>query len=506
MDSGSLGFLLFIACFICVVLFYMNYKKKERISELEIEISQLKKEIRSLNDEIKHKIALLQAEYLRLKDYLLEKAQSYFMESEKFQNMEPIQASLEFQHILNSIVENYHNAFTDEGRAIQHVSSLMADYITYPIYYEEQKLLYGNYQLRQRACTVKEIREQTAEILKKEFSSLYKAERLQAEQRKAEVYEVLLKYINSNQQLTKYISKIISDIETADFKIYAQSLDYGNSRERKSRITTIRQVRAEAKTKIEKLKWAEYQLTYLLSLYPTLQDVIETEYSELDISIEEITDGDPVRNFLSTEEWKKLSETEKNQLALDRYIESRKKSKWQIGRDYELYIGYCYEQKGYKLNYFGSYMGLEDLGRDLIAKKVNKTLIIQCKYWSKDKLIHEKHIMQLYGSVIAYQIENPDENITGMLVTNITLSETARKFADILGIQIVENKDIGDFPRIKCNIGHDEYGQTRIYHLPMDFQYDKTKIEKDGELMVSTVAEAEALGFRRTYKWHGNNS
>jgi len=264
-------------------------------------------------------------------------------------------------------------------------------------------------------------------------------------------------------------------------------------------------VRAEAKAKIEKLKWAEYQLTYLLSLYPTLQDVIETEYSELDISIDEITDSDPVRNFLSTEEWNKLSETEKNQLALDRYIESRKKSKWQIGRDYELYIGYCYEQKGYKLNYFGSYMGLEDLGRDLIAKKSNKTLIIQCKYWSKEKLIHEKHIMQLYGSIIAYQIENPNEDITGMLVTNISLSETARKFADILGIRIVENKDIGDSPRIKCNIGHDEFGQTRIYHLPMDFQYDKTKIEKAGELMVSTVAEAEALGFRRTYKWHGNN-
>jgi len=506
MDRGSLIFLLFIACFICVILFYINHKKKERISQLEIENSQLKKEIRGLNDEIKTKTTLLQSEYLRLKDYLLEKAQGYFVESEKFKNMEPLHASLEYQQILNSIVDDYHNTFTDEGHAIEHVSSLMADYITYPIWREEQKLAYGNSKLRYRALTVEEIRLETAKIIKEHYYSFYKAEQTLAQLKKAEVYEEVICFINSNRQLSTYVSKIISDIETADFEAFAKSLDYGNSKQRQSRITTIRQVRAEAKAKIEKLKWAEYQLTYLLSLYPTLQDVIETEYSELDISIDEITDSDPVRNFLSTEEWNKLSETEKNQLALDRYIESRKKSKWQIGRDYELYIGYCYEQKGYKLNYFGSYMGLEDLGRDLIAKKSNKTLIIQCKYWSKEKLIHEKHIMQLYGSIIAYQIENPNEDITGMLVTNISLSETARKFADILGIRIVENKDIGDFPRIKCNIGHDEFGQTRIYHLPMDFQYDKTKIEKAGELMVSTVAEAEALGFRRTYKWHGNNS
>ena len=83
---------------------------------------------------------------------------------------------------------------------------------------------------------------------------------------------------------------------------------------------------------------------------------------------------------------------ERNQLALDRYKASHKKSKWQIGRDYELYIGYRYSQSGYSVDYFGSYMGLEDLGRDLICKKGNKVLIVQCKYWSSKKEIHEKHI------------------------------------------------------------------------------------------------------------------
>lgn len=318
------------------------------------------------------------------------------------------------------------------------------------------------------------------------------------------MYKNLESLSASNTKLIPYVSKIISDVETANFEILAKSLEWGASIERQKKVNSIREIKKNAKELIEKSKWSEYQLTYLLSLYPALQEVIETDYEDLQMSYEEATDSDPVRNYLSVDEWKNLSTTEKNQLALDRYVESRKKSKWQIGRDYELYIGYLYQHKGYKIDYFGSYMGIEDLGRDLIATKNNKTLVIQCKYWSQEKKIHEKHIMQLYGSLITYMIENNTDNVKGILVTNIELSDTAKKFAEMLKIQYVENKALGSFPRIKCNIGHDEFGHTtRIYHLPMDFQYDKTKIDKNGEMMVTTVAEAEAAGFRRAYKWHG---
>ena len=169
-----------------------------------------------------------------------------------------------------------------------------------------------------------------------------------------------------------------------------------------------------------------------------------------------------------------------------------------------MYIGYTYQLKGYEVDYFGSYMGLEDLGRDLIAKKEGETLIIQCKYWAKEKKIHEKHVMQLFGSLIAYKVETRNNNVKGLLITNIELSSMAQRFAKILGIEYIENIDTGDFPRIKCNIGHDEAGNTtQIYHLPMDLQYDKTKILNKGEFMAHTVAEAEAKGFRRAYRWHG---
>ena len=97
--------------------------------------------------------------------------------------------------------------------------------------------------------------------------------------------------------------------------------------------------------------------------------------------------------------------TEKFQKALDRYWQ-RHKSNWEIGRDYERYIGYCYELDGWDVDFFGAIKGLEDMGRDLICKKNNDIIIVQCKYWSNEKIIHEKHILQLFGSCIQYGIEH----------------------------------------------------------------------------------------------------
>ena len=61
---------------------------------------------------------------------------------------------------------------------------------------------------------------------------------------------------------------------------------------------------------------------------------------------------------------------------------------------------------------------------------------------------------------------------------------------------------MGDYPCIKCNIGHDSEGnRTKIYHLPFDQQYDNTKIEPNkGEFYAVTVKEAENAGFRRAFK------
>ncbi len=314
--------------------------------------------------------------------------------------------------------------------------------------------------------------------------------------------------MKSNLTAAPFLAGIVADIETYGYEKIAGYLDWGADQKRLKKVQDIREIRKTAKEQIEIAKEAQYQLEYLFQLYPSLEEVIECDFSELpQIELEDLKDRDKTRDYLSKEEWETLSVSQRNQLALDRYLGSHLKTKWQIGRDYENYIGYLYSKNGYDVEYFGSYMGVEDLGRDLIAKKGDKVHIIQCKYWSSKKVIREKHINQLYGTVISYCIENsiPKENVTGVLTTNIELSDMAKKMANYLGIKYREHIEKGDYPCIKCNVNYDSFGiKTKIYHLPFDPKYDVTKITKAEECFAFTVEEAEKKGFRRTYKWFGS--
>lgn len=307
----------------------------------------------------------------------------------------------------------------------------------------------------------------------------------------------------SNLKIIPYMAAIMADYETYGLEHLAKELDWGYSAQRMSKVKSIREIRRDAKAIVEKNKEAQYQLSYLLSLFPALEDVIECDFNQLPIiKIDELSEYDATKDYLSKEEYNALTECERNQLALNRYQNSRKRTKWQIGRDYELYIGYQYSKQGYDVDYVGSLLKLEDLGRDLIIKKDNTILIVQCKYWSSKKQIHENHIHQLYGTVISYCVENniDKSQVTGILVTNIQLSATAKRIALYLGIKYVENYESGNYPCIKCNINAEG---ERIYHLPFDQQYDATKITKPGEFYAMTVEEAENAGFRRAFKWFG---
>lgn len=307
-----------------------------------------------------------------------------------------------------------------------------------------------------------------------------------------------------------YIASLMADYLTLNIKNAEEDLKKSDKYHERQRAKKVNEIRAETKEILTTYKEAQYQLDYLLTMYPELNDVINTnianELSFQDINKNyEIFNDDPVSGYVTRSEWEQLTPIERNQLALDRYLK-RTKTNWEIGRDYELYIAHLFEEKGYSVDTFGSYMRINDLGRDLIAKRGHKTKVIQCKYWSSQKEIHENHICQLYGTVICYCIENKltTEDVDAVFVTSTTLSKKALEFANMLNIQVRENIPLKDFPRIKCNIGHDEWGETRIYHLPMDALYDRVKISKKGERYCYSVYEAENLGFRRAYKWHGN--
>jgi len=282
----------------------------------------------------------------------------------------------------------------------------------------------------------------------------------------------------------------------------------------------VREIKREKKELLRSNKITNFKINYYEKLFPWLTELIaENEDEEIPVRMDDDVidnDDDKVKDFLTPEEYKKLPSVVRNQKALDRYLANRNKSKWAIGRDYEMYVGHLYEQKGYAIEYKGIIDGFEDLGRDIIAIKNGEVFIIQCKYWAQYKQIHEKHIFQLFGTTMEYWINNfnnykkpktfeefskflNENKLRPLLFTSTALSDKAKEMANALSIEIRENEPIKEFPRIKCNIsGRDK---EKIYHLPFDQQYDRTIIEKNkGEFFAFTVEEAENSGFRRAFR------
>lgn len=210
---------------------------------------------------------------------------------------------------------------------------------------------------------------------------------------------------------------------------------------------------------------------------------------------------DPVTNFISPDDYRKLSHTDRNQLALERYWSRGKKTKWMVGMMYERYIGYFYETNGWKVEFFGIKKRYEDLGRDLIAIKGDKVHVVQCKNWASYKSIYENAIFQLFGTAYSMRKNYPNKQVIPVFFTTTTLSDTAAEFAKLLKIEVKSEFKFKEYPAIKCNISSNG---TRIYHLPFDQKYDLIQITpKTGEFYTNSVAEAEKQGFRRAFRWRG---
>lgn len=149
-------------------------------------------------------------------------------------------------------------------------------------------------------------------------------------------------------------------------------------------------------------------------------------------------------------------------------------------------------------------MGLNDLGRDIIARRNENgqevTYIIQCKNWSrkKRKEIHENVVCQIYGTALEYALsQNANVKVVPVIVSTVHLSKMAQQFANRLGVEI-HVIAAGNPPLVKCNINN---AGEKIYHLPFDQQYYRTQIKNEGECCVFTVKEATQKGFRRAKKY-----
>lgn len=176
------------------------------------------------------------------------------------------------------------------------------------------------------------------------------------------------------------------------------------------------------------------------------------------------------------------------------------KSNKQIGLEYELSVAHEYRLHGYDIDLHGSRLGHQDMGIDLIAKRDNKTVLIQCKYWSRNKSIRENVVFQLRGSLDFYLARN--QNLHGQvqarLVTNIFLSETAREVAKVLGIACCEGHDRVIFPAVKCMVRLNKGKEERLFYFPADAEYADMQLnESHGDCWAYDEADARRKGFQR---------
>jgi Restriction endonuclease len=274
----------------------------------------------------------------------------------------------------------------------------------------------------------------------------------------------------------------------------------------------VKKAKQEKRLWKEKAKTYEYQLLTLREYFPFIADYEDAIYDENfdlknETSDEALANSDQVLRFLSKDEYTKLPASERNQLALTRYLNG-KLSPQAIGRLYERYVGYRYEVKGWTVEYHGIEKGLEDLGMDLICTSGNQILIIQAKCWAEHKPIRERHVFQLYGTTQLLKLQKkfatiPNAQFKMQLVTSSKLSDVAQNAAENLGILIWSGLKLDkNFPLIKCNINSKT--KEKIYHLPFDQQYENTKISKvQGEFFALTCADAEKAGFRRAFRFTG---
>lgn len=344
--------------------------------------------------------------------------------------------------------------------------------------------------------------------------------------------------IISNKKQVEWLQQALSEMEkekTIGFPWFAEayaevktliddnrikSLTY-KSRPAYKAAEVVKEVKKEKRLLLTENKKLEYINKYYESIFPQLIDFRDEAIRDDLIRVsnsksKENYNLDTVKNWITEGEYNSLSNIERNQKALDRYLK-RKKSKLEIGLLYERYIGYIYELHGYTVNYYGIKKGLDDLGIDLICKKGNQTILIQCKCWSIHKEIHENVVNQLFGTTFKYCYDNAkkgitytqfnqllqDKRIIPIIYTSTKLSDRAKEFANVLNVEVKDEYPLKDYPMIKCNLGK---SGEKIYHLPFDQQYDNIIMFKNkNTFYVSKVIQAESKGYRRAYRWKGEH-
>ncbi len=136
---------------------------------------------------------------------------------------------------------------------------------------------------------------------------------------------------------------------------------------------TARNWKRQADTFKNRVSLYELEAPWLIEyLDYTVEDIVEGLHQEEKLQQSFSSGTDPLRLFVSESEWAVMSELERNQLALDRYLEYRQRNAWAAGIQYERYIGFSYEKQGFNVFYQGALKGVSDLANRLGMQKIGR--------------------------------------------------------------------------------------------------------------------------------------
>ena len=183
---------------------------------------------------------------------------------------------------------------------------------------------------------------------------------------------------------------------------------------------------------------------------------------------------------------------------------ARASDKWKYGRDYERFIGYLFERKGYYVVYNGALEGKADGGIDLIACKDGLIHLIQCKRWRN--LIGAEEIEKFANAVdrferrrSMYESKLPNGyskcKVMPMFYATNGYAEEAFDVAEWSGIclKMQPFSSIREYPSVKCVLQNGE----KVYYLPFDRDFDKGHVGVyRGGCYKFTVFDAQRAGYR----------
>lgn len=127
------------------------------------------------------------------------------------------------------------------------------------------------------------------------------------------------------------------------------------------------------------------------------------------------------------EEFKKDIENKIIDVEIVELSKPKKQKSWkQLGDEYEAQVAYYYKSLGYEVIERGKTLGRKDGGIDLIAKKENQKILIQCK--NRNSIIKQKDIKQFLFDTDKFINENNIEEEIELLyvIANDVLDKGAK--------------------------------------------------------------------------------